>query len=363
NNGARLAEPGEFTKRAFLNGRIDLAEAEAVMDLISAKTSVARRTAIRQLGGGLSHKIETARDTILSWIAHIELSIDYPEHEDEARNAAEILSECDNLIASLRRLHSTSRVGRIIRDGIRTAIIGRPNVGKSTLLNAILHEDRAIVHETAGTTRDVLTEHVRIADIALTIADTAGLRDTSDPIEKIGIEKTLAAACDAELILYVADATVGITDEDIEIIKGFGSPVIVLVNKSDLLLRDKTLGALPPMPPQGDEAPLTPYILEISAVTGEGIGGVFDCIKKLFLMGGVGEGGEEIIVRERHGELLLRAIEFVESAAGEICAGVPEDLVSVPLRAAYIALGEILGAEMGGDDIVDRIFSEFCLGK
>ncbi|MCL1845114.1 MAG: tRNA uridine-5-carboxymethylaminomethyl(34) synthesis GTPase MnmE [Defluviitaleaceae bacterium] len=390
-NGARLAEPGEFTQRAFLNGRINLAEAEAVMDLISAKTSAARRAAVRQLGGGLSQKIQTARDTILSWLAHIELSIDYPEHEDEARNAAEILAECGDLLETLRRLHATSRTGRIIRDGIRTAIIGRPNVGKSTLLNAILHEDRAIVHETAGTTRDALTEQVRIGEIALSLTDTAGLRQTTDPIEKIGIEKTRSAAHDAELILYVADATVGLTAEDVEIINDFDQPVIILMNKSDLKTArralpnenffegntppaksgaasaaDRTVGAGSAREGSGETffpKKVPPEVLKISAKTGDGLENLFRRIEEKFIADGVGEGAEaEIITRERHEVLLARAIGCVEQAERELGAGVPEDLVSVPLRAAYLALGEILGVEIG-DDIVDRIFAEFCLGK
>jgi len=411
-NGARLAEPGEFTKRAFLNGRINLAEAEAVMDLISAKTSAARRAAVRQLGGGLSRKIEDARDTILSWIAHIELSIDYPEHEDEARNAAEILAECDALLETLRGIHATSGTGRIIRDGIRTAIIGRPNVGKSTLLNAILREDRAIVHETAGTTRDILTEQVRIGDIALLLTDTAGLRQTSDEVEKIGIEKTLDTARDAELILYVADATAGITPEDAEKIADFEQPVIILFNKCDLMITGASPGVmphelfeksstktnagdtcnLPHIPSKPDTAPCTinetaqsavsenffeegvrgrnffskksfsPEVLNISAKTGDGLTELFACIKEIFIKHGADGAETEIITRERHGVLLAQAIEHIEGAARELHAGVPEDLVSVSLRAAYIALGEILGAEIG-DDIVDRIFEEFCLGK
>ncbi|MCL1883594.1 MAG: tRNA uridine-5-carboxymethylaminomethyl(34) synthesis GTPase MnmE [Defluviitaleaceae bacterium] len=347
--GARLAEPGEFTKRAFLNGRINLSEAEAVMDLISAKTSAARRTALKQLGGGLSRRIESVRDKILSWLAHIELSIDYPEHEDEARNAVEILSDGDAVIQDLRRLSETADIGRIIREGVRTAIIGRPNVGKSTLLNAILHENRAIVHETAGTTRDVLTEEVRVADIPLIIMDTAGLRETDDPIEKIGIEKTHDAAQDAELILYIADATQGLTSEDMAIIKKFSQNKIILMNKSDLK--------------HGAEKINWCRNINISAKTGAGLDELFSYIKELFLKGNLNSADEsEIITRERHKILLEEAIVFVEKAFRELRDGIPEDLVSVSLRAAYISLGEILGVEIG-DDIVDRIFSEFCVGK
>jgi tRNA modification GTPase len=341
--GARLAEPGEFTKRAFLNGRINLAQAEAVMDLISAKTGAARRAAIRQLGGGLSRRVEKIRDTILSWLAHIELSIDYPEHEDEARNSAEILAESNAVIADLKKLAETATAGRIFREGVRTAIIGRPNVGKSTLLNAILHENRAIVHETAGTTRDVLTEEVRICDVPLVIMDTAGLRETNDPIEKIGIEKTREAAADADLILYVADATQGLLPEDTAIIQSF-SNVIILMNKSDLADAG-----------DGD------FIL-ISAKNGDGLDALFARVRELFFAGLDDSGEFDIITRERHRVLLADAINFLQKAFDELRANIPEDLVSVSLRAAYLNLGEILGAEIG-DDIVDRIFEEFCVGK
>jgi tRNA modification GTPase len=493
-NGARLAEPGEFTKRAFLNGRINLSQAEAVMDLINSKNGAARRAALRQLGGGLSARVERVRDKILTWLAHIELSIDYPEHEDESRNASEILFESGALLSDLKKLNETANIGRVIREGVRTAIIGRPNVGKSTLLNAILHENRAIVHETAGTTRDVLTEEVRVGDVPLVIMDTAGLRETADPIEKIGIEKTREAAIDAELILYVADSTDGLTDDDAAIIKNFShAKIIILMNKSDLRRRAGRAPDFEGLSQQGNRhherdervnesstecapdfegmsqqdnrrherdervnessaecasyfeglsqqnnqhqerderanessaecapdfervsqqnnqhqernervnessakcAPdfegmsqqdnrrhernervlLTgephsvlpncgehPFIA-LSAKTGDGLDLLFAKIRESFLSG-IGAGGEtDIITRERHKVLLSQTIFYVEKAMLELREGVPEDLVSVSLRAAYIALGEILGAEIG-DDIVDRIFAEFCVGK
>jgi tRNA modification GTPase len=357
-SGARLAEPGEFTKRAFLNGRINLSQAEAVSDLITAKTAEARRAALRQLGGGLSTRLEAARDKILTWLAHIELSIDYPEHEEEAQNAAQILSQGAAVISEIQALLSTANTGRIIREGIRTAIIGRPNVGKSTLLNALLHENRAIVHETAGTTRDLLTEEIRLANIPLILTDTAGLRETTDPIEKIGIQKTRAAAAEAELILYIADSTTGLTAEDIQIIEQYQQHVIILLNKCDI----KTAGALP-LPPHELFEKSSTKTLTISAKTGEGLERLHGEVQNIFLTGDIGTGAEsDIITRERHRELLAQAVSHVQHAMNEISAGVPEDLVSVPLRAAYLALGEILGVEIQ-DDIVDRIFEEFCLGK
>jgi len=353
--GARPAEPGEFTKRAFLNGRINLSQAEAVAELISAKSCAARRVALRQLGGGLSRRITFVRDKILEWLAHIELSIDYPEHEDEARNSDEIRREAIAVIDDLRRLHETSRAGRILREGVPTVIIGRPNSGKSTLLNAILSEDRAIVHEIPGTTRDILTEHVRISDIALALSDTAGLRETSDPVEKIGIEKTRFAIQSAQLVLYVADATKGLTREDVTNLKSLNADaqLIILMNKSDLLNN----------PPKSTEIlDFEHTLLKISAKTGEGLENLFAHIKKI-VSESTGEGDEpDIVTSERHRVLLEAAINDVQKARHELETGVPEDLVSVTLRAAYIKLGEILGVEIG-DDIVDRIFEEFCLGK
>jgi len=342
-NGARLAEPGEFTKRAFLNGRINLAQAEAVMDIISAGSETARRVGLRQLGGGVSRRISGLRDKILMWLAHIELSIDYPEHEEEAKNAEEILGESGAVLAELMRLNDSAETGRVIKEGVKTAIIGRPNVGKSTLLNAVLSEDRAIVHEQAGTTRDVLTEHVVVGGVPLVIMDTAGIRETDDPIEKIGVEKSLEAARDAELILYVVDKSQSINEEDAAFLAN-DENIILILNKCDL-------------PGESVE-----NAIEISARTGEGLEKLYDCINKRFLSGISSSIGDEILTRERHRVLIQTAITHVKNAINELNNGTPEDLVAVELRAAYITLGEILGLEIG-DDVVDRLFSEFCLGK
>ncbi|MCL2216983.1 MAG: tRNA uridine-5-carboxymethylaminomethyl(34) synthesis GTPase MnmE [Defluviitaleaceae bacterium] len=371
--GARLADPGEFTKRAFLNGRLNLAQAEAVMDIIGAGSQAARKAGLRQLGGGLSQRIENVRDKILMWLAHIELSIDYPEHDEEARNAAEILAEAGAVQADLAALLETAKIGRIMREGIKTAIIGRPNVGKSTLLNAILSEDRAIVHELPGTTRDVLTEQVRVGDLFLVIMDTAGIRETDDPIEKIGMDKTLQTAEDADLVLLVEDASRELCEEDQEIrlkIHELKIPYITVFNKVDLV--DK--------PPDKIEnlAGVNDYEhLAISAKTGLGLDILFRRINELFCVKPVSletPGAKsstnlanayhesDIITRERHRVLIESAIKYVEQAVCELEDAVPEDLVSLNLRAAYMALGEVLGAEIG-DDIVDRIFAEFCLGK
>jgi len=351
--GARLAEPGEFTKRAFLNGRINLTQAEAVMDLINVGSDAARRAGLRQLGGGLSRRIEGLRNKILHWLAHIELSIDYPEHEEEAKTAAQILDEGNDVIIGLEALYKTATVGRMLRDGIKTAIIGRPNTGKSTLLNAILNEDRAIVHEQAGTTRDILTERVVVGNVPLLLIDTAGIRETSDPVEKIGVEKTLEATQDAELVLYVVDRSQGFAVEDKEMLKRLkGKPMILLLNKCDL-----------PPPVSGTMVNVSFPVIELSTLTGDGLDKLYVQIHEQVLSGiGDANNDADIITRERHRVLIEQAISHVRTAMLEIEQGVPEDLVSVGLRAAYMALGEVLGVEVA-DDILDRIFAEFCVGK
>jgi len=350
--GARLAQPGEFTKRAFLNGRLNLTQAEAVMDIIRAGSDAARRAGLRQLGGGLSDRIQNTRDKLLSWLAHIELSIDYPEHEEEAKTAAQILQEGAGVIHELTALHKTATIGRMLRDGVKTAIIGRPNAGKSTLLNAILSEDRAIVHEQAGTTRDVLTERVVVGGIPLLLMDTAGIRETADPVEKIGVQKTLEAVQDAELILYVIDRSQGVSSDDTNMLATVkDKPVIVLLNKSDLFSGDSDLTS-------DNENKI-----EVSTLTGQGLDKLYDRIGKLLLTNAGDTANEaDIITRERHRILLEQTINHVQTAMNEIEMQVPEDLISVRLRVAYVALGEILGIEVA-DDILDRIFSEFCVGK
>jgi len=375
-NGARLAQPGEFTKRAFLNGRINLTQAEAVMDLIGAASGAARRAGLRQLGGGLGKRIESGRDKLLTWLANIELSIDYPEHEDEAMNRGMILSQGENWLTDMESLCKTAEVGRVIREGIKTAILGRPNVGKSTLLNAVLGEDRAIVHEIPGTTRDVLTERVELGDIVLQLMDTAGIRETTDPIERIGVEKAHQAAEDANLVIYVVDRSKPPEAEDIEILNrlqaatderlsiGERVHVVIVFNKCDLPPAEGWDGWQAGTAPITTELVYTPHIHCISAQNRDGLDNLYESIKKIFLQGQLtyADAEADIITRERHKELLQSAIAGVRNAMDELHAGVEEDLVSVRLREAYMALGEILGLEVS-DDIVERIFSEFCVGK
>jgi tRNA modification GTPase len=368
-NGARLALPGEFTKRAFLNGRLNLAQAEAVMDVINAGSDIARAAGLRQLGGGLSGRITACRDVILRWLAHISLSIDYPEHEDEADNRETIITEGRGLLADMQALLQTAKIGRVLREGIKTAIVGAPNAGKSTLLNAILGEDRAITHELPGTTRDVLTEQVFISGIPLVLMDTAGLRETDDPVEKMGLERTFAVLREAELILHVIDGT----DADffeyfmanhlsggfLENIYGVNhetKKIIVVLNKSDLSVD-----------PGWDTPVNLPQAIPLSAKTGQGLDKLYEAIKETFLSGmseaNIGDfAANDIITRERHKQLLDEAIGHLTNGILAFTGGIPEDIATIHLRSAYLSLGHILGLEYA-DDIIDRIFAEFCVGK
>jgi tRNA modification GTPase len=356
-NGARLAQPGEFTKRAFLNGRIDLSQSEAIMDLVNAGSGAARAAGLRQLGGGLSGRISSCRDAILNWLALISLSVDYPEHEEEALNRERILAEGQALLGSMQALLQTAEVGRVLREGIKTAIVGAPNAGKSTLLNAILGEDRAIVHETPGTTRDVLTEQVQVGGVPLVLMDTAGLRETDDPVEQLGLARTLEAMKDAELVLFVVDGT--IQDKNtgsVSALRGLYNDqknVILLVNKCDLPLAEGW---------EWGES-----VIAVSAKTGQGLDKLYGAVKRAFFsdLGDAGlEGFEksDVITRERHRILLCEAISHLQAALEDFRQGAAEDIAAIPLRAAYLSLGHILGAEYA-DDIIDRIFAEFCVGK
>jgi tRNA modification GTPase len=349
-SGARPALPGEFTQRAFMNGRLNLVQAEAVMDLINAETTAARNAGLRQLGGGLSDRVNGFRDRILTWLAHIELSIDYPEHEAEAMNRDIIGRECDALLQEMQNLADTSKVGRLITEGLRVAIIGRPNVGKSSLLNAILGEDRAIVTEFPGTTRDALCEPVEIDGLPLLLIDTAGIRETNEPIEVKGVQKSYEQAEVAELILFMADRSKPPQEEDKKIIEYLnGKTNIKLLNKCDLEAADGW--------GKYTEA------LDISAKEHIGLDRLYHRIQKMY-MDGLDMHNQEadIVVRERHRYLLALSISHVQTARQGLLNKTPEDLISVDLRAAYLNLNELVGAEIG-DDVAERIFSEFCVGK
>ena len=354
-SGARLAEPGEFTKRAFLNGRIDLSQAEAVIDLINAKTDLSLRQAVRQLDGELSTVVKTMRDKILSMIAHIEAAIDYPENDIEeltnqkiATETAIIIEELDTLIVSFER-------GKIVREGIETVIVGKPNVGKSSLLNLLLKEERAIVTDIAGTTRDVLQEYVNIQGIPMKIVDTAGIRETSDAIEKIGVDKSKIYAKKADLILLLFDASHALSQEDMAILAlAQEKKAIAIINKSDLGIRL-------------DSSEIRRYIdenniIEFSVKDKFGLENLYARLKNIVFQGDLHMESESLVANVRHRNILVRAKESLANVLLSVQDGMSADFFSIDLQQSYRFLGELIGESIG-EDIVSKIFSEFCLGK
>lgn len=353
-NGARLAEPGEFTKRAFLNGRIDLTKAEAVIDIINAKTEKSHQSAVERLKGRLSEKIKAYGEEILLLIANIEASIDYPEHEMEHGNIQDISVKVCGIINKIDDLIKNSDKGILLKEGVKTAIIGRPNVGKSSLLNEILNEERAIVTDMPGTTRDVVSEHVNVLGIPLKIMDTAGIRETNDRAEKIGVEKSLEVSKTAGLNLIVLDSAEELTDTDKKILKDTKDrPRIIILNKSDLPQKaDRSV-----IKQLAEDAPF----IEISAKKSFGLENLYNTIYHMFMAGETEE--EEILIGSmRNKASLLNAKQSLINAAEGAEAGIPEDLISIDLTDAYRYLKEITG-ETVSEDIIDKIFSEFCLGK
>ena len=395
-NGARMAEPGEFTKRAFLNGRIDLSEAEAVMDLIGARNEAALKSSASVLTGSLRREITEIRAGILEHTARIEAALDDPEQnllgeEEEGQGTAEEqgrageqstaeeqdraeepgrageqsrtgkrsyreMLEADLISYKSRidRLLASRENGRFIREGIRTVILGKPNTGKSTLLNLLSGEDRAIVTEIAGTTRDTLEETVNLDGLTLSLADTAGIRRTDEPIEKIGVGRAKKAAGDADLILYVTDSSVPLDENDAEILDFLhGRKAIVLLNKTDL----------PPVVREDEIAKRTDApILSISAREGTGIRELAAKIREMFFGGEISLNEEKILINARQTEALTEAGRSLENVLRSLRGGLPEDFLSIDLTDAYASLGRILGEEVG-DDVVREIFAKFCMGK
>lgn len=351
--GARLAEPGEFTKRAFLNGRLDLAQAEAVNDLIRAGTDGAQRIARMQLDGGLSRRVEDLEDGLMSVLARIEASIDFPDDVEEPERQA-VLESLRETAGGIAELIQTFSRGRIYREGIRMVIAGRPNVGKSSLLNALLREARAIVTPIPGTTRDTIEETLSIRGIPIVAIDTAGLRESADAVEQIGVERAEQSLAAADLILFVFDAYEGLTEEDSSLLARMPErPVIVAANKIDLLPADER--EIPAVAAGG--APM----LQVSATTGEGLDDLEAAIESL--VGGGGIATDSVLVSNaRHKEALESAAASLDQAIATLKSGEPFDLASVDLMAARAYLGEITG-ETASEDLVDRIFSEFCIGK
>ncbi len=352
--GARIAEPGEFTKRAFLNGRLDLSQAESVMDLISAKSEIAAKTAISQLKGNLRYEIENMRKELIHHIAYIESALDDPEHyslDGFSDTLDKILVEKEKEISHLIQ---TAEDGKLLKEGIRTVISGKPNAGKSSILNVLMGRERAIVTEIAGTTRDTLEEFICIKGIPLNIVDTAGIHNTEDVVEKIGVDKSLAAMEEADLILYIVDSSIPLDKNDYQIMDKFqDKQVIVLQNKSDLknvITQSDILKHL------------NKKIIPISAKEQTGFEELYEELKNMFFHGEVSYNDEICITSMRQKEALEQALASVRMVRKSIADGMPEDFYSIDLMAAYERLGYIIG-EAVEDDLVDTIFREFCMGK
>ncbi len=367
--GARPAEPGEFTKRAFLNGRIDLSQAEAVMDVISAKNEYALRNAVKGLEGCASKKVKQLREEILYHTAKIEAALDDPEHYDLDGYDQELLPVCRKWKQELEQLIRTADEGRLMQEGIRTVILGRPNAGKSSLMNSLLGEERAIVTQIAGTTRDILHETLRFGGITLNLTDTAGIRETDDIVEKIGVDRAMESVKEADLILYVVDGSASLTEDDERIMRQSASEslrgcrTVILLNKSDLtqvtdreeiVSRYSTVNGLQP-----EEAP---PVLPTSLKTREEPAALRSLLQDMFYHGELSFNDEVMITSVRQKNLLTGAQESLQKLQMSLESGMPEDFFTIDLMDAYGALGEIIGEQVS-EDLVNEIFDKFCMGK
>ena len=354
--GARMAEPGEYTKRAFLNGRIDLSQAEAVMDFIRSKTDRASKVAMNQIEGRLSDLIKKQRQSILEILAQVEVNIDYPEYDDvEDATTDFLLEQSKRIKEEINRLLETGAQGKIMREGLSTVIVGRPNVGKSSMLNNLIQDNKAIVTEVAGTTRDVLDEYVNVRGVPLRLVDTAGIRDTEDIVEKIGVERSRKALSEADLILFVLNNNEPLTEDDqtlFEVIKN--EDVIVIINKTDLEQRldvselREMIGDMP--------------LIQTSMLKQEGIDELEIQIKDLFFGGEVQNQDMTYVSNSRHISLLKQARQSIQDAIDAAESGIPMDMVQIDLTRTWEILGEIIG-ESASDELIDQLFSQFCLGK
>ncbi len=352
--GARLAEPGEFTKRAFLNGRIDLSQAEAVMDIINSKNDLSLKNSLNQLQGNILDKIVDLRKEVMHDLAFIEAALDDPEHISLDGFSQELEKNIYNIIDELKKLLKSADSGRLIKEGINTVILGKPNVGKSSLLNILVGTDRAIVTDIAGTTRDTLEESINIGGVSLNIIDTAGIRDTEDVVEKIGVEKARKVAKDADLIIYVVDASQSLDDNDemiIDIIKD--KKALVILNKTDLEIQVR---------PSDIEHKIDKDIIQISAKENRGIDQIEKWIIENFFQGKLDFNDEIYITNIRQKEAISKSIVSLKNVLTSIKNEMPEDFYSIDLMDAYESLGEIIG-ETVDEDLVDTIFSDFCMGK
>lgn len=352
--GARLAGPGEFTRRAFLHGRIDLAQAEAVLDVIRARTRAGLELAVRQIEGKLSRRIQEAEQELIGIMASLEASIDFPLEVDEPEGG-ELLRRLADLRAQLEELIRGSSQGRILREGIKVAIVGRPNVGKSSLLNGLLGEERAIVTEVPGTTRDLISEAANIRGIPVELVDTAGIRETADLVEQLGVERSRQALAQADVVLLVVDGSQGADAADAQLAAAVGDrPGILVYNKMDLVGGDK--------PEAGDWLPSGWRQVYTSAKEGWGLEELQAMIAEMVLGGEVSPGTEVLVTRARHQAALEKAVRALEQGEETVQAKLPLDLLAVDLRAAREALGEITGSTVD-EEVLDRIFQDFCVGK
>ncbi|WP_125702187.1 tRNA uridine-5-carboxymethylaminomethyl(34) synthesis GTPase MnmE [Lacticaseibacillus daqingensis] len=350
--GARLAEPGEFTKRAFLNGRIDLTQAESVMDLIRAKTDRAMQVAVDQLDGNLNHLITALRQEILEVLAQVEVNIDYPEYDTDEMTTQLLQEKAQTVLARVDTLLQTASQGKVLRNGLATAIVGRPNVGKSSLLNHMLHEDKAIVTDVAGTTRDVLEEYVNVRGVPLKLVDTAGIRDTEDKVEKIGVERSRQAITKADLVLLVLDASQPLTAEDSALIDATAAKRrIVVLNKQDLPVQLQLPTSVP-----------SNTVVRTSITTGAGVEALDTKIADIFNAGIENSQSTLMVTNARQIGLLRQAKVSLQAVLTGIEAGMPIDLVQIDMTAAWDKLGEITG-DAAPDELITQLFSQFCLGK
>lgn len=354
--GARLAEPGEFTKRAFLNGRIDLSQAEAVMDLIRAKTDRAMNVALKQMDGRLSRLIQKLRQELLETVAHVEVNIDYPEYDDvEEMSHNMMIEKTQYVYEEIEKLLEMAKQGKILREGLATAIIGRPNVGKSSLMNALVHENKAIVTEIAGTTRDIIEEYVNVRGVPLKLVDTAGIRETEDIVERIGVERSRQVLKQSDLILLVLNYGEALTDEDRNLFEAVaGLDVIVIVNKTDL---SQQIDLEEVHKLAGDRPVITTALIEE-----KGIDELELAIKDTFFAGEIDGGDLSYISNVRHIQLLKQALSSLREAMNGIEMQMPMDIVQIDVTRTWELLGEIIGDTVH-ESLIDQLFSQFCLGK